>query len=135
MAKFDVNIWMPLYIGDLMRDTAGMTAEMIGSVVLLYLRIWSKDGPLPDNNEKLGRICQMSADRFEEIRDEISSLFDLKDGDWTHNDLLAERTKWVDARIRKSEAAKTAANLRWDKEKKSVKDQPGLKDNHDELQS
>ena len=128
MAKLDVNIWMPLYIGDLMRDTAGMDAEMIGSVVLLYLRIWSKDGPLPDNNEKLGRICQMPADRFAEIREEISFLFDVKDGEWTHDFLLAERAKWVAARRRKSEAARVAANIRWDREKKSEKDPPGLPD-------
>lgn len=128
MAKSDVNIWMPLYIGDLLRDTAGMTTEMIGAVVLLYVRIWSKGSSLPDNNEKLGRICQMPTERFADIREEISILFDVQDGHWTHDDLLVEHTKWVGARIRKSEAARAAAKIRWDREKKSEKDPPGLPD-------
>lgn len=124
MAKFDVNIWMPLYIGDFMRDTAGMETEMIGAVVLLYLRIWSKDGPLPDNNEKLGRICQMPSDRFAEIREEISFLFDVNDGDWTHNELLAERAKWVETRRKKSEAGRVGGNAMWAKRKKSETEPP-----------
>ncbi len=124
MAKSDVNIWMPLYIGDLLRDTAGMTTEMIGAVVLLYVRIWSKGSSLPDNNEKLARICQMPTERFAEIREDISFLFDVQDGDWTHHDLLVERAKWVEARRRKSEAAQVAANIRWDREKKSETDPP-----------
>jgi len=128
MAKLDVNIWMPLYIGDLLRDTAGMTTEMIGAVVLLYVRIWSKGSSLPDNNEKLARICQMPTERFAEIREEISILFDVQDGYWTHHNLLVEHDKWVEARIRKSEAARVAANKRWDGEKKSEKDPRGLPD-------
>ena len=124
----DVNIWMPLYIGDLLRDTAGMTTEMIGAVVLLYIRIWSKGGSLPDNNETLARICQMPTERFAEIREEISFLFDIQDDHWTHHDLLVEHGKWVEARIRKSEAARVAANIRWDTKEKSEKDPPGLPD-------
>ncbi len=128
MAKSDVNIWMPLYIGDFLRDTAGMDAEMIGAVVLLYLRIWSKAGPLSDSNEKLARICQMPTDRFAEIREEISFLFDVQDGDWTHHDLLTERTKWAEARRRKSEANRKNANKRWHGTEVNPKDVSGLPD-------
>ena len=119
MAKLDVNIWMPLYIGDFLRDTTGLDAEMIGEYLLLYLAIWSKDGPLPDNNEKLARICRTTPERFSEIREELLSLFDVHDGDWTHDDLLAERAKWVEARRRKSEAGQVAANIRWARDKES----------------
>ena len=56
MAKLDVNIWMPLYIGDFLRDTTGLDAEMIGEYLLLYIAIWSKAGPLPNDNQKLARI-------------------------------------------------------------------------------
>ena len=128
MAKLDVNIWMPLYIGDFLRDTAGLDTEMIGAVILLYLRIWSKGGPLPDSNEKLARVCQMSANRFAEIREEISFLFDIRDGNWTHDDLLAERAKWLQARKNKSEANRKNANKRWHGAEVIPKDEPGLPD-------
>ena len=104
MAKLDVNIWMPLYIGDFLRDTTGLDAEMIGEYLLLYIAIWSKAGPLPDDDEKLARICRITTDRFLEAREELTPLFDVRDGEWTHDDLLAERAKWVEARRKKSEA-------------------------------
>ena len=64
MAKLDVNIWMPLYIGDFLRDTTGLDAEMIGEYLLLYMAIWSKSGPLPNDNQKLARIFRMTTERF-----------------------------------------------------------------------
>ena len=118
MAKLDVNIWMPLYIGDFLFDTTGLDAEMIGEYLLLYIAIWSKAGPLPNDNQKLARICRMTTERFIETREEQSSLFDVQDDEWTHHDLLAERAKWVEARRKKIEAGRVGGNAMWAKRRK-----------------
>ena len=131
MAKLDVNIWMPLYIGDFLRDTTGLDAEMIGEYLLLYIAIWSKAGPLPNDNQKLARICRMTTERFIETREELSSLFDALDDVWTHHDLLAERAKWVEARRKKSEANRKNANKRWHGTEENPKDNTGQPDDDD----
>ena len=131
MAKLDVNIWMPLYIGDFLRDTTGLDAEMIGEYLLLYIAIWSKAGPLPNDNQKLARICRMTTERFIETREELSSLFDAQDDEWTHHDLLAERAKWVEARRKKSEANRKNANKRWHGTEENPKDKSGQLDDDD----
>jgi len=64
----------------------------------------------------------MPSERFAEIREEISFLFDVQDGNWTHHDLLVERAKWVEARRNKSEANRRNANKRWHGTETNTKD-------------
>lgn len=131
MSQKNINIWMPLYIGDFLRDTAGMTTESIGAVVLLYLAIWSKGGPLPDDNQTLAIICHMPADRFAQIRDNLSELFEIEDAHWTRRELLVEHAKWKEQRRRKSESGRSAANIKWNKKSEDKIDPPGLPDDVD----
>ena len=125
MAKLDVNIWMPLYIGDFLRDTTGLDTEMIAEYILLYVAIWTKAGPLPDDNERLARICRMTTERFIETREELSSLFDVRDGGWSHDDLLAERAKWVETRRKKkAESSWPSGRQRDVGQEKEIRDKP-----------
>ena len=117
---------MPLYIGDFLRDTTGLDTEMIAEYILLYVAIWTKAGPLPDDNERLARICRMTTERFIETREELSSLFDVRDGGWSHDDLLAERAKWVETRRKKKAAGRVGGNAMWAKRKKSETNPPGF---------
>ena len=118
---------MPLFIGDFHRDTADFTAEMTGAYTLLCLSHWTK-GPPPDDDETLARICKLSIDRFREIRHDLASLFEIKNGVWLHHHLQTEHSKWSQYRENKSRAARKAANKRWNNPDVEAKDPRRLPD-------
>jgi len=61
MSKHDV--FMPLMIGDFLRDTMRLDTEQQGMYLLLLIEYWSK-GPLPDDPRILQKICKISGHIF-----------------------------------------------------------------------
>lgn len=109
-----INIWMPLFIGDFLRDTMGMTNEKIGALVLLYIRYWT-NGPLKDDDEALSRIVRVKLDEWLMIKEEIMSFFELEGEHWTHHHLEEQYQRWSATHAKKSEAGKKGAAARYRK--------------------
>ena len=59
MAKTD--IWMPLYIGDYLADTIGISLAEHGAYMLSLMAYWRKKGPL--SVTELSQICNNHCDR------------------------------------------------------------------------
>ncbi len=55
----DISIWMPLYIGDLQAKFVRMTAEQIGTALLLMMHFW-KNGAVPHELATLCSITKLS---------------------------------------------------------------------------
>ena len=53
-----VDIFMPLYIGDYLKDTTRLTAEQHGAYLLLMMDYWV-NGPLPANDSSLAMVSKM----------------------------------------------------------------------------
>lgn len=53
------DIWMPLYVGSYIQDTAHLSTEEHGAYLLLLMQCWSNGGHLPDDDERLRRITRM----------------------------------------------------------------------------
>lgn len=98
--------WMPIYPGDYLRDTVGLTLAEHGAYLLVILAYWSNGGPLDDAFAM--RIASTEANR-------VRQFFKVKDNKWHHKRIdaeLARSAKVIEAR---SKAGKAAAHRRWGK--------------------
>lgn len=81
--------WMPLYIGDYLKDTAALTTTQHGAYLLLIMEYWVK-GRLPKEEQKLARICRLSVRQWRSNCLAIASFFDA---DWKHPRIEKELEK------------------------------------------
>ena len=77
------DIWMPLYIGDYLADTARLTTEQHGAYLLLLMDYW-RSGRLPDNDQVLAQISKLSPDAWGNAKAMLKQFFSISDGYWIH---------------------------------------------------
>lgn len=94
--------WMPLYVADYLADTCRLSTVEHGAYMLLIMDYW-RNGGLPNDDKKLARIARMTESEWQEIRDNISELFQPE---WKHKRIDEEIAK-SDAKVeRRSEAGR-----------------------------
>ena len=118
----DVDLWMPLYIGDYMSGTSRLTTEQHGAYLLLIMDYW-KNGALPDNDAILAQITRLSLDAWSMHRAVLERFFAVEGGEWTHKRIEREMESAREKKQKASEKAKAAAQARWDRESRQ-KDGP-----------
>ncbi len=111
----DVDLWMPLYIGDYMSGTSRLTTEQHGAYLLLIMDYW-KNGALPDNDGILAQITRLSPDAWSMHRAALEHFFTVENGEWKHKRIEREMDAARNKKQKASEKAKAAAQARWDKE-------------------
>lgn len=74
-----VSIWMPVYIGDYLRDTSRLNTEQHGAFFLLLLDYWV-NGPLPDDDLLLANITKLRPEQWRKHRTTLAKYFTIKDG-------------------------------------------------------
>ena len=73
------DVWMPIYIGDYLADTAMLSTEQHGAYLLMLMAYW-KNGPLPDDDEILANITRLPIDRWKKTRGLLLGFFSVIDG-------------------------------------------------------
>ena len=85
--------WMPLYIGDYLRDTRHLTTEQHGAYLLLIMHYWTHGG-LPTDKKQIYSICALerhnAARKWRSICLAIAPFFDEH---WRHKRIDAELEK------------------------------------------
>lgn len=116
-----VDIWMPLYIGDYLGDTAHLDAERSGAYLHLLMHYW-KRGPLPDDIPATITIARLKGSDAPSIAQALLKEFFTKNGDgyWHQKRQDIEIAKWQDKSLKAQEKAKTAAGARWGKDATSI---------------
>jgi uncharacterized protein YdaU (DUF1376 family) len=66
--------WMPLDVADYRADTAHLGALEHGVYLLLIMHYW-QTGSLPDDDEKLARICCCTRTEFRRVRSTVEAFF------------------------------------------------------------
>lgn len=91
--------WMQIYVGDELAETSHLSAEEYGSHVRLRLHQWLH-GELPQDDERLRRICLVDREHWPSIRDALAPLFDLQ---WHHARTAELRRKSEEKREKMAE--------------------------------
>lgn len=98
--------FMPLYIGDYLRDTTRLTTEAHGAYLLLLMDYWI-NGPAPDDDLVLSSITKLALKDWRKIRPFIAPFFHVESGMWMNKRSEAERAKAVE-NVDKKRAAGSA---------------------------
>jgi uncharacterized protein YdaU (DUF1376 family) len=88
----DGDVWMPLYIGDYLRDTASLTTIEHGAYLLLLMEYWI-NGPLPNDHKKLRAITKMSPTAYKNFIPTMHQFFTLTENKFTQKRVEREKKK------------------------------------------
>jgi uncharacterized protein YdaU (DUF1376 family) len=83
-----VDIYMPIIIGDYLKDTTDLLAEEHGAYLMILMSMWTAGGRLPV--ARLGPISRVPFERWPDVWNTISRFFDVADGVATQGRLLRE---------------------------------------------
>jgi uncharacterized protein YdaU (DUF1376 family) len=78
--------WLPLYVGDYLRDTRDLNTLQHGAYLLLIMHYWQHDG-LPTDDARLAAIAGLTVAQWRRIREPVQAKF--ADG-WKHKRIDAE---------------------------------------------
>ncbi len=81
--------WMPLYVGDYLRDTRDLTTLQHGAYLLLIMHYWQHDG-LPRDNARLAAIAGLTLPQWRRNREALRAKFGKS---WVHKRIDAELAK------------------------------------------
>jgi uncharacterized protein YdaU (DUF1376 family) len=109
----NISKWMPLWIGDMRRETIGQPPEFTGMYVNLMMAAWQNGGHLPDDEDQLSRISGATHAQWIKHRQAIANLFVPCDGAWSHNLIREELEKAENISARRKLAAIKGNDIRW----------------------
>lgn len=89
--------WMPLYVGDYLRDTMHLSTVEHGAYCLLLFYYWNT-GSLPDDDRHLARIARMSLRQWRRHRPVLQTFF--HDG-WKHKRVESELNRAEIVRLKR----------------------------------
>ncbi len=132
MNNNNLTIWMPLYVGDYLRETRHFNAQEHGAYMLLLMAHWvrGEDG-LPSSNKLLAFMASCTQSQWSKVRPTLEPLFTVTDTAWHHPRLMIE----IQKRASKSAAARKNALKRWNKTEENHDTTPHTKPKHTAMQS
>jgi len=97
--------FMPMYVGDILRNTLHLRAENFGAYHYLIYHYW-EHGKLPQSDSELAQIAHLAPRRWKTHKATLQAFFSET---WTHDRIDAERAKAAEL----IEKRRNAANCRW----------------------
>ncbi len=107
-------IWMPLYIGDYLADTIGLTLSQHGTYLLLIFAYWRNGGPLSAAEAKAVMRDALPTDTAR-----IALFFRIEGGKWHHSRIDRELARAKKNHSSRVNACKVASSVRWKNHKKA----------------
>lgn len=106
------DIWMPIYIGDYLADTADLDAERSGCYLLWLMYYWRK-GPLPDSIDDLVLIGKLRGQNAPGIVQTLLTQFFTLEADGMYHQKRAdhEKTKSTQLKNRNIKGGQTRVQI------------------------
>jgi uncharacterized protein YdaU (DUF1376 family) len=110
----ETDIWMPVNIGDYLKDTQHLDAQRHGCYLLWLMHYWIR-GPLPNSMEQLILIGKLGGVDAPSIAHALlTEFFKLEtDGLYHQKRADAEKARWIAKTQLAKEKAADAAQARW----------------------
>jgi uncharacterized protein YdaU (DUF1376 family) len=108
-----ISKWMPVWIGDLRRETNGYPLEFEAMYLNLMMAAWERGGQLPDDEKQLCRISGATPSQWLEHRQDLANLFVPRHGTWSHNLIRDELVKAENISARRKLAGQKGNDKRW----------------------
>lgn len=105
--------FMPLYVGDYLRDTGHLTAAEHGAYLLLLMQAWSRGGDLPADDQRLRTMARMDGKTWARCRETILAFFDTEDGVLRNRRLQSELRAAELVSSKRRDAGTRGAEKRW----------------------
>ena len=106
------DIWMPLYIGDYLADTAHLSTEESGAYLHLLMHQW-RTGSLPADLDSMRKITRIDKSAWSSAWRTLQAFFKVcPDGSYSQERLERERVSWSEKKAKAVEKARTAANAK-----------------------
>src|SRR5258708_21906317 len=81
--------WIPLYVGDYLRDTRDLNTLQHGAYLLLIMHYWQHDA-LPSDEARLAAIAGLSVAQWRRIRGAVEAKFAAG---WEHKRIAAQNAQ------------------------------------------
>ena len=99
--------WMPLYVGDYLRDTGHLTVIEHGAYLLLIMHAWSRGGALPVDESRLRGIAKMTPTQWRKSRKTLLDFFKREAEKYSHHRIDKELSTTADLIEKRSKAGRT----------------------------
>lgn len=110
------DTWMPLFIGDYLKDTGRLSTEQHGAYILLIMDYWT-NGPPADDDDELSAITRLDLKTWRRHRPKLERFFRVEDGHLRHKRIDEELAAAQGKSDKAAEKASAAARARWDRER------------------
>lgn len=114
------DIWLPLNVGDYLKDTMHLSRADHGAYLLLIMHYWMRQGPIPDDPEYIRSVTKCDVRTYTKMIRSIAPFFDIRDGYWHHR--RVDRDIAEAAERKEKQRARTAAATKARQKKAAQKD-------------
>jgi uncharacterized protein YdaU (DUF1376 family) len=84
------DLWLPLFVGDYLRDTQHLTTEQSGAYLHLLMGAWMRGGLLPADDAQLAMISRLPSGTWKKTKPVLAPFFQISGTSWIQKRLLAE---------------------------------------------
>jgi uncharacterized protein YdaU (DUF1376 family) len=116
------DTFMPIVVGDYLKDTSHLTTEQHGVYFLLLMAYWAKGGALPADDSRLAAIARLTPVQWAKHRPVLAELFREEDGLWINKRSELELEKARGKMAAKAAAGAQGAKARWQANGKRIAD-------------
>ena len=113
-----VDIFMPIYIGDYLKDTTFLTTAEHGAYLLMLMACW-QHGAIPNKSAVICRITGLTKAEWDDLKETIMPYFKIRGGEIHHSRVDRELEAAREKKKKAVSRGKAGADARWKKDRPS----------------